>query len=86
MKRAKATEHPVRHSKRKRFSCQECVDVDDEDMFMCDICDRRLHYSCAGVGPKIANSCQKCVDIEKYIYSTGWYWPIFLYSSVLYYK
>lgn len=74
MKRAQTNDNPVRHSKRKRFSCQECVEVDDDDMVMCDICEKWFHFCCVGVGLEIAElyfSCQKCNKIDKYINSTG---------------
>lgn len=73
MKRSALNEQ-VRRSKRSRFRCQECTNIDDDEMVFCDECFKFSHYRCAGVDEEIKNLsfiCRWCKDVENYINSTG---------------
>lgn len=57
-----------RQLKRKRSSCQDCDEIDNDKMVSCDSCKKWSHFGCVGVGPEIQNLdwlCNSCKRNEK---------------------
>ncbi len=58
-----------RTRKKTRLSmCESCDEPDTSEMIKCKDCDKKSHYSCAGLGEEFENLvwlCHACASVNK---------------------
>ena len=43
------------HKNETNHNCKKCGQLDNDQMVMCDRCDKWYHYTCAGVDSDVAD-------------------------------